>query len=282
MKIVDLSHVMNVHTPGWVGYAGNKLYYAQNLQTQMIVAQRIETALHVGTHFDGAMHATDGRRGDMASLPLDYLMNRGVVVDLSDKVADWSVITPEMIESSGAEIRDGDILILHTGWHRHYEGQKQQDLVRYFCFHPGPNLATMHWMLSKKIKWFAMDTGSCDHPMNTSIRKMRPDIAAQFASQHGKSPEEFFGSFEYQHKLSGRKVLADMFPFHNWAFQEGLLHAENLGGDIELLLGKRCLIGAFPWRYEGLESCPCRILAFLDTGDMPIEAVGAAAKAAMT
>ena len=66
MKIVDLSHTMNVHTPGWVGYAGNKLYYAQNLQTQMIVAQRIETALHVGTHFDGAMHATDGRRGDMA------------------------------------------------------------------------------------------------------------------------------------------------------------------------------------------------------------------------
>ena len=73
MKIVDLSHVMNVHTPGWVGYAGNKMYYAQNLQTQTIVAQRIDTALHVGTHFDGAMHATDGRKGDMASLPLDYL-----------------------------------------------------------------------------------------------------------------------------------------------------------------------------------------------------------------
>jgi hypothetical protein len=71
MKIVDLSHVMNVE-PGWVGYAGNKMYYAQNLQTQ-----RIETALHVGTHFDGAMHATDGRKGDMASLPLDYLFNRG-------------------------------------------------------------------------------------------------------------------------------------------------------------------------------------------------------------
>jgi kynurenine formamidase len=282
MKIVDLSHAMNVHTPGWVGYAGNKLYYAQNLQTQMIVAQRIETALHVGTHFDGAMHATDGRRGDMASLPLDYLMNRGVVVDISDKVADWSIITPQMIESSGVEIRDGDILILHTGWHRHYEGQKQQDLVRYFCFHPGPNLATMHWMLERKIKWFGMDTGSCDHPMNTSIRNMRPDIAAQFAREHGKSPEDFFGRFEYLHKLSGRKVVADMFPFHNWAFQEGLLHAENVGGDIELVLGQRCLIGAFPWRYEGLEACPCRILAFLDLGDTPIEAVGAAAKAITT
>ena len=150
MKIVDLSHVMNVHTPGWVGYAGNKMYYAQNMQTQTIVAQRIETALHVGTHFDGAMHATDGRKGDMASLPLDYLCNQAVVVDLSDQMTDWSVITPEMIEQAGADIREGDILILHTGWHRYYEGQQQQDLVRYFCFHPGPNLATMHWMLQEE------------------------------------------------------------------------------------------------------------------------------------
>ncbi len=156
MKIVDLSHVMNVHTPGWVGYAGNKMYYAQNLQTQMIVAQRIDTALHVGTHFDGAMHATDNRNGDMAHLPLDYLVNRGVVVDISKHMHDWAVITPEMIESSGADIREGDILILHTGWHRHYEGQPQQDLVKYFCYHPGPNLDTLHWMLKKKIKWWGM------------------------------------------------------------------------------------------------------------------------------
>src|SRR5258706_138442 len=167
MKIIDMSHVMNVHTPGWVGYAGNKMYYAQNLQTVRIVAQRIDTALHVGTHFDGAMHATDNPKGDMAHLPLDYLCNRGVVVDISKHMHDWAVITPEIIESAGADIRDGDILILHTG---------------------------------------------------------------------------------------------------------------NLGGDIEWMLGKRCLIGAFPWRYEGLEACPCRIVCFLDT-DMSVEAIGDAAKA---
>jgi len=280
MKIVDMSHVMNVHTPGWVGYAGNRMYYAQNLQTQMIVAQRIETALHVGTHFDGAMHATDDPKGDMASLPLDYLVNRGVVVDISGKMSDWAVITPEIIESAGAEIREGDILLLHTGWHRHYEGRPQQDLVKYFCFHPGPNLDPLHWMLKKKIKWWGMDTGSCDHAMNTSIRTMRPDLAAQFTKLHGKTPGEFFGTFEYTHKKSGRRVAADVFPFHSWAFQEGLLHAENLGGDIELMLNKRALIGAFPWRYQGLEACPCRIVAFLDAGDN-VEAVGNAAKALM-
>jgi hypothetical protein len=29
MKIVDLTHVMNVHTPGWVGYAGNNVLRAE-------------------------------------------------------------------------------------------------------------------------------------------------------------------------------------------------------------------------------------------------------------
>src|SRR5215467_3466249 len=280
MKIIDMTQVMNVHTPGWVGYAGNKMYYAQNLQTQMIVAQRIDTALHVGTHFDGAMHATDDRRGDMASLPLDYLVSRGVVVDISPWVADWSVITPQIIERAGADIRDGDILVLHTGWHRHYEGRPQQDLVKYFCYHPGPNLDTLHWMFETKIKWWAMDTGSCDHAMNTSIRRMRPDLAAQFTKLHGKTPAEFFGTFEYSHKKSGRRVTTDVFPFHSWAFQEGLLHAENLGGDIELMLNRRALIGAFPWRYQGLEGCPCRIVAFLDCGE-EVEAIGDAARAVM-
>ena len=148
----------------------------------------------------------------MAHLPLDYLCNRGVVVDISKHMKDWAVITPEIIESAGADIREGDILILHTGWHKHYEGRPQQDLVKYFCYHPGPSLDTLHWMLKKKINWWGMDTGSCDHAMNTSIRTMRPDLAEKFTKQHGKTPGEFFGTFEYTHKKSGRKVVVRRVP----------------------------------------------------------------------
>ena len=95
MKVYDLTHKMNIHTPGWVGYAGNKMFYAANLQTKTIVTQRIDIALHSGTHIDGAMHGTDGM-GDMASYSLDFLM--GPVVDISKHCDDWSVITPKMIE----------------------------------------------------------------------------------------------------------------------------------------------------------------------------------------
>jgi kynurenine formamidase len=133
-------------------------------------------------------------------------------------------------------------------------------------------------MLARKIKWFGIDCGSGDHAMNTSIRLMRPDLAKRFEQKVGKSCEEFFGEYSYIHKRSGRKVTENMFPFHSYAFQEGLIHAENVGGDIELMLNQRAVIGAFPWRYEGLEACPCRIVCFQDVAES-VEAVGDVAKA---
>jgi kynurenine formamidase len=274
MKMIDLSHPMSVHTPGWVGYASNKMYYAQNLQTVSIVAQRIDTALHVGTHIDGALHATDGRDGDMASYPLEFLVGPGVIIDISDKVQDWSLITPDMIESTGVKIQKGDILMLHTGYHRYYEGQPQQDLVRYFCMHPGGKRELVDWMLDKGVRWWGIDCGSGDHPMNTTIRFMRRDLAKTFEKTVGMSLEEFFPPYQYKHKKSGRKVTNNIFPFHNYAMQEGLIHAENVGGDIDKALNTRCIIGAFPWKYEGLESCPCRIVAFYDCGELEVRSFG--------
>jgi kynurenine formamidase len=268
MQMVDLAHTMNIHTPGWVGYAGNKLYYAQTLQTNRIVAQRIESSLHTGTHLDGAMHSADGG-GDMASLGLDFLVNKGAIVDISDMVGDWDIITPDML-TANVEIEKGDILIVHTGYHRYWEGKPQQDLVRYFTMHPGGNKELVDWMLGMEIKWFGIDAGSGDHPMNTTIRHMRPDLTKQFEEQVGKPVEEVFPPYEYTHRLSGRVVRNDLFPFHNYAMQYNLLHAENVGGDIEKVLNRRAIIGAFPWKYEGLESCPCRIVAFFDVGDVKV------------
>jgi len=60
------------------------------------------SALHVGTHIDGAMHGTDAM-GDMASYSLDFLVSPGVIVDISDYMDDWAVITPEMLEAAAVE-----------------------------------------------------------------------------------------------------------------------------------------------------------------------------------
>jgi kynurenine formamidase len=40
------------------------------------------------------------------------------------------------------------------------------------------------------------------------------------------------------------------------------IHAECVGGDIEKLSNKRCVIGIFPWKLVEGESCISRIVAF--------------------
>ena len=269
MKLVDLSHPINIHTPGWVGYPGSKIYYTQTLQTNRVVSQRIESSLHVGTHLDGPMHMADGG-GDMASLPLTKLIHEGVIVDVSDEVSDWSIITPEMITSK-VEVKKGDILIIHTGYHRYYEGKPEQDLTRYFCMHPGGTRELAEWMLERELAWWGIDAGSGDHPMNTTIRHMRPDLTRRFEQKVGMPVRDYFGEYTYTHHRSGREITEDLFPLHYLAFPKGCIHAENVGGDIEKVLNQRCIIGAFPWKFEGGESCPCRIIAFFDVGGLSVE-----------
>jgi len=49
---------------------------------------------------------------------------------------------------------------------------------------------------------------------------------------------------------------------HLKMFPMGIVHAENIGGDIDKLNNKRTWIGLFPWRAIELESCISRIVAF--------------------
>ena len=51
---------------------------------------------------------------------------------------------------------------------------------------------------------------------------------------------------------------------HRVPFEQGITHVENLGGDIEEVLGQRCMIGAFPIPIEGGEASPCRLVAFVE------------------
>jgi hypothetical protein len=71
---------------------------------------------HQGTHLDGEIHTfTAGK--DMADLELNgFLAGPAAVVDLSDATDDCQIYTPEMIEE-WVEVREGDILIIHTGQH---------------------------------------------------------------------------------------------------------------------------------------------------------------------
>jgi len=253
MKLIDLTVPLGIGTPAWPTYEPLQMKYFKRLAPNGANGQLLTHSNHVGTHLDGEIHFyTPGK--DIASLQLDYLVSDGVVVDLSDAVGDYEIYTPAMVEER-VEVRDGDILIIHTGYHHFGWDQPTADEIAYMVKHPGPDREFAEWAKSKKLKWIGVDCGSADHPMNTIIRDWMPRQAREadrlFNQKYGKPLAEVFDDSKYQ-------------LMHLEMFNHGIVHAECLGGDIDLLLNTRCTIGCFPWRLVDGESCIARIVAFVD------------------
>ncbi len=208
---------------------------------------------HLGTHLDGEIHFyTPGK--DIASLSLDFLTGPGVVVDLSDAAGDYDIYTSQMVEER-VEVHEGDILIIHTGYHHFGWDQPTADEIAYMVKHPGPDREFAEWCKAKKIKWIGVDCGSADHPMNTIIRTWMPrqakEAEAHFQAKYGQGLAEVFSDDKYQ------LMHIEMFP-------HGIIHAECVGGDIDLLLNRRVQIGCFPWRFVDGEASIARIVAYVE------------------
>ena len=121
--------------------------------------------------------------------------------------------------------------------------------------HPGPDREFAEWAKKKKLRWIGVDCGSADHPMNTMIRNWMPRQAKEadtfLRKKFQKSLEEFFSDDKYQ-------------LMHLELFNHGIVHAECVGGDIDLLLNQRVVIGCFPWRFVDGESSISRIVAMVE------------------
>ncbi len=253
MKIIDLSIPLGIGTPPWPTYEPLQVKYFKRLAPNGANGQIVTHSNHLGTHLDGEIHFyTPGK--DIASLDFDFLYGPGVIVDLSDACGDYEVYTSKMVEDR-VEVREGDILLIHTGYHRYGWDQPLADEIRYMVKHPGPDREFAQWCLKKKIKWLGVDCGSADHPMNTIIRTWMPRQAKEadevFKEKYGKPMAEVFTDEKYQ------LMHLDLFP-------HGIIHAECLGGDIDLLLNERVDIGCFPWRFVDGEASISRIVAFVD------------------
>jgi hypothetical protein len=75
-----------------------------------------------------------------------------------------------------------------------------------------------------------------------------------FKKKYGMPLADFFDDTKYQ------LMHLEMFPY-------GIVHAECIGGEIDLLLNRRVPIGFFPWRFVDGESCIGRCVAILEDGE---------------
>ena len=253
MKLIDLTVPLGIQTPAWPTYIPLEMKYFKRLAPNGANGQVLTHSNHLGTHLDGEIHFF-GAGKDIASLDFDYLAHEAAIVDLSDVCGDYDVYTSKMVEER-VEVKQGDILVIHTGYHHFAWDMPDADEVRYFSMHPGPDREFAEWAKAKKLRWIAVDCGSADHPMNTIIRDWMPRQARQadkvFKKKFGKPLAEYYDDTKYQ------LMHLEMFKHH-------IIHAECVGGDIDLLTNRRVQVAFFPWRLVEGESCIGRMVAFVD------------------
>jgi arylformamidase len=253
MKMIDLTIPLGIATPPWPTYEPLQMKYFKRLAPNGANGQVLTHSNHLGTHIDGEIHFyTPGK--DIASLDMDYLVHEAAIVDLSDCAGDYDVYTSKMV-TDRVEVKEGDILIIHTGYHHFGWDQPTANEIRYMVMHPGPDREFADWAKAKKLRWIGVDCGSADHPMNTIIRDWMPRQARQaekvFQKKFHQSIAEFYDDSKYQF------MHLEMFP-------HGIIHAECLGGDLDLLLNRRTTIGFFPWRLVDGEASIGRCVAMVD------------------
>ena len=253
MKLIDLTIPLGIATPAWPTYEPLQIKYFKRLAPNGANGQLLTHSNHLGTHLDGEIHFyTAGK--DIADLDMDYLVHDAAVVDLTDATGDYQVYTSKMIEDR-VEVKEGDILVIHTGYHHFGWDHPTADEVRYMVKHPGPSQEFADWAKKKKLRWIAVDCGSADHPMNTIIRTWMPRQAAEadkvFQKLYKQSLAEFYDDSKYQ------LMHIDLFP-------KSIIHAECFGGQIDLLLNRRVKVGFFPWRFVDGESSIGRAVAFVE------------------
>jgi arylformamidase len=259
MRVLDLSQDFSMHTPAFASYDGPSIKWVKRLAFDKVGGQEITSTLHVGTHLDGPVHFWSAGK-TIGELPLPWLVGSAVVVDLERMgVGDYQLYGPEHFErwerDTGLKVERDDILIIHTGYHRFYNenwvDRGQVDETRYFVRHPGPTREFAEWVLDRGVRWLAVDAGSADHPMNTVIRKIRPDEAEDAEAAIGRPLDEVF-------------PRQDLQIMHTLLFPHDVIHIENLGGQIDEVLDQRITFGCFPWKFVGGEAAFCRAVAFLE------------------
>lgn len=259
MKVYDLSQPLNQDVSFWPYYPPFEVKYIKRKAEHGVNAQYIMTSNHMGTHLDAPRHfVTSGMTID--EIPMEWLCGPGVIVDLTEEMDDLAVYTPEMIERR-VEVRKGDILLLHTGWHRYGQFGEEPDEERYIHMHPGAHRDMVPWLLEKEIKIWGVDVVSTDHPMDLPIGRFLGKGMHGHCDRVRAKCEEKYGKDEMERLFPDE----DYQLTHNALFPHNCMHIENLGGDIAApeLQNKRLPVGCFPWKFKGGEAAFARVVAFV-------------------
>ncbi|KDQ56415.1 hypothetical protein JAAARDRAFT_311508 [Jaapia argillacea MUCL 33604] len=116
----------------------------------------ISMGSHTGTHADSPFHWFEGGR-TIEQMPLDMFIGRCLVVDLAKKGErdERERIHWEEVEEYGDQMGEGVIVLLYTGWSKHWGSPKYYD-------HPYFDRRVAEEIIARGVKVIGVDTLSPD------------------------------------------------------------------------------------------------------------------------
>jgi kynurenine formamidase len=130
--IVDLSHGYGPSTVFWptspATFELQKLAFGKTEGGFFYAANSLSTPEHGGTHIDAPVHFFEGGR-TTEQIPLEQLIAPAVVIDVSEQAAadrDYRATRDDVqrFEKAHGTIAEGTIVLLRTGWSRHWPDRK--------------------------------------------------------------------------------------------------------------------------------------------------------------
>ena len=154
MQVIDLTAPINKNIQCYPTDPPFRKAWHTRFEDAGTWVSKLEMGAHAGTHVDAPLHFLE-RGSDIAGMPVDRFFGEAIAID-SPKSPGDNVLPQDL---SGADIREGDIVLFHTGWEgranspRFFEGEW-----------PGFTPETVDALIAKKVKAIGGDIASADSP----------------------------------------------------------------------------------------------------------------------
>lgn len=147
-RIIDLSAPIRSDHFRWPVERGRSKSYDQGDEMQATWAR---WSMHAFTHMDTPRHFDpDGFTTD--AVTPDMTMGDAAVVDISDVPAN-TAIEVDRVADAGGHIRDGDIVLMRTGW----DTRRSLDTPEFWTEAPYMTTEACEWLRGRGIKGIAYD-----------------------------------------------------------------------------------------------------------------------------
>ncbi len=232
MRIIDLS--MTVEECDSAPFAPDETYFKLKPIIQWdekgFVSNLVEMTVHAGTHIDSPHHFFRNMPS-VERLPLEPLIGRAVVLDLSFKGVPRARIMPEDLEKAegalkeqGIQIQEGGILLLRTDWPK---GHKTTEPA---WWNDSPYLTkeAAEWLVEKKPAVIGFD------------------FAQEEKGADYQEAQEILDSGMRVHRTLLPRVICQI---------ENLINLDQIGSTAQII--------ALPAKWK-TESAPARVIALMD------------------